>query len=70
MYGYNFILDELINNMIPQFMKASSNKNSPDNKLTNLETLKQSDEKFKINLIPKESYLTLRPDTKPQELTD
>ena len=70
MYGYNFILDELINNMIPQFMKASSKKNSPDNKLTNLETLKQSDEKFKINLIPKENYLTLRPDTRPQELTD
>ena len=70
MYGYNFILDELINNMIPQFMKAPSNKNSPDNKLTNLETLKQSDEKFKINLIPKESYLTLRPDTTSQELTD
>lgn len=70
MYGYNFILDELINNMIPKFMEASSNKNSPDNKLTNLETLKQSDEKLKINLIPKESYLTLRPDTRPQELTD
>lgn len=70
MYGYNFILDELINNMIPKFMEASSNKNSPDNKLTNLETLKQSDEKFKLNLIPKENYLTLRPDTKPQELTD
>lgn len=61
MYGYNHILDDLINNIMTQFTSYDT---------TNLDSLKTSDEKYKLNLIPTSSYITLRPNISSEYITD